>query len=241
MEIEVDGCTVSESRSERLLGIIMNNTLTWEHHLYGDKENKGLIEKLSYRASLVSKLSHVMPTNRLKTMAEGLFFSVLNYGIEVYANTWTTATLDEQNRNSMAFNKEDNRKLQILVNKVLRYLTNMDYEASTKLLHEKSDQLSVHQRCAYFSLVSMHKVLKRDQPAYHRSRFVQHTNYRIETRNRSSFGVHYKLSLSRCSYFYRSSRLYNLLPDDLVIIDKLELFKKRVKNWVKMNISLSPT
>ena len=74
LETLVDGCNVEESRRDRLLGIIMNNDLTWEHHLYGEKENRGLLAKLAYRASLISKLSLVLPRNRLKTMAEGLFF-----------------------------------------------------------------------------------------------------------------------------------------------------------------------
>ena len=148
------------------------NTLTWEHHLYGNDEHKGLLDKLSYRASLIFRLSRVMPNHRLRVMAEGLFFSVLNYGIEIYANTWLSATLDEQIRNSMAFSKEDNRKLQILVNKVLRVLTASNYETSTKQLHSKSHQLSVHQRCAFFSLVSVKKYLVCQQPRYHFSKFA---------------------------------------------------------------------
>ena len=119
LEIVVDGCRVVESDSERLLGVVMSNTLTWEAHLYGNNENRGLIDKLSHRVSLISKLSHVMPKDRLKMMAEGIFFSVLNYGIEVYGNVWGVFTLDEQARTSTAFTREDNRKLQILVNKVL--------------------------------------------------------------------------------------------------------------------------
>ena len=72
IEIVVDGCRVTESSSERLLGMIMNNNLTWESHLYGNKDTKGLINKLSYRVSLIQKLSRVMPKSRLKMMAEGI-------------------------------------------------------------------------------------------------------------------------------------------------------------------------
>ena len=57
VEIIVDGCRVVESRSEKLLGIVMNNTMTWESHLYGNDIDKGLISKLSHRASLIMKLS----------------------------------------------------------------------------------------------------------------------------------------------------------------------------------------
>ena len=55
-------------------GVIVNNCMTWEHHLYGNTEHKGLIPKLSNRAKLIWKLSIMMPQKRLKMIAEGIFF-----------------------------------------------------------------------------------------------------------------------------------------------------------------------
>ena len=241
IEINVDGCRVIETASEKLLGVMMNNTMTWAAHLYGNNESKGLIHKLSQRASLVTKLAKVMPRNKLKVMAEGIFFSVLNYGIEVYGNVWGNFTLDVHQRSSTALTKEDNAKLQILVNKVLRSITGSDFETSVLELHEKSQQLSVQQRCAYFSIISIHKVLNREQPSYHLSRFLssQKEQY-ISTRSRETPRIDYKLSISRCSFFYRSSVLYSCLPTDLVKVETLEIFKRRLKEWVRRNISIAP-
>ena len=73
----VAGHEVTESTSERLLGIIINNTMTWEHHLYGDSENKGLLSKLSQRSGIIRKLSFIMPKDKLCIFAEGLFSSEL--------------------------------------------------------------------------------------------------------------------------------------------------------------------
>ena len=110
---------VVESQSERLLGLMINNTMTWENHLHGNHENKGLISKLSQRANYIWKLSKIMPRERLNIIAEGIFFSLLNYCIDVYGNVWGLATYDDQNRNSPALRKEDVIKLQVLMNKVL--------------------------------------------------------------------------------------------------------------------------
>ena len=236
VEIIVDGCRVVESRSEKLLGIVMNNTMTWESHLYGNDIDKGLISKLSHRASLIMKLSRVMPERRLKMIAEGIFFSVLNYGIEVYGNVWGTFTFDEQIRQSTAYTKEDNRRLQILVNKVLRCLTKLDNETSTVELHLRSNQMSVQQRCAFFSILTVYKILRKREPSFHLSRFSSRNDHHIRTRNQGLLRIDYKLSLSRCSYFYRSCRLYNLLPPDLVNIDKLTIFKRKLKEWVQCNV-----
>ena len=115
LKIDVAGHEVTESTSERLLGVIINNTMTWEHHLYGNEENKGLLSKLSQRSGIIRKLSFIMPKDKLSIFAEGLFFSLLNYCIEVYGNVWGVQTYDEHLRQSTAFRKEDNMKLQVLV------------------------------------------------------------------------------------------------------------------------------
>ena len=103
--------------------MIVNNTMTWKDHLYGNSDHKGLIPKLSQRAGIIRKLSFVMPRDRLNIVAEGIFFSLLNYCVEVYGNVWGLPTYDDHTRQSTAFRKEDHMKLQILVNKVLRSLT----------------------------------------------------------------------------------------------------------------------
>ena len=224
--INVDGHLVEESESERLLGVLINNVMTWEHHLYGNDDHQGLIPKLSKRAKIIWKLSLVMPKKRLKMIAEGIFFSLLNYCIEVFGNVWGIASYDDQSRNSIAFTKEDNMKLQILVNKVLRSLTGMDRDTPVTELLKTSGQLSVHQRTALYTLTSVHKAFQHKKPAYSHSR--------LQPR------VEYKLSLSRGSFFYRGSRLYNQLPDSLTQSDNQTVFKKGAKQWVLRNISALP-
>ena len=86
-------------------------------HLHGNDEHKGLITKLSQRAGIIRKLSFVMPKERLIIFAEGLFFSLLNYCIEVYGNLWGLGGYDKTVRHSNAFRKEDNSKIQVLVKK----------------------------------------------------------------------------------------------------------------------------
>ena len=65
IKISVAGHEVVESTSERLLGLIINNTLTWEHHLFGNEEHKGLIAKFSQRSGIICKLSFIMPKDKL--------------------------------------------------------------------------------------------------------------------------------------------------------------------------------
>ena len=43
LAIVVDQDIIEETTSEKLLGVVVNNKLTWKEHLYGDNENEGLI------------------------------------------------------------------------------------------------------------------------------------------------------------------------------------------------------
>ena len=213
--------------------------MTWEHHLYGNDDHKGLIPKLSQRANMIRKLSFLMPWKKLQTISEGIFFSLLNYCIEVYGNVWGLSTHDDQPRNSTAFTKEDNMKLQIIVNKVLRSLTGLDHYTPVTKLCDASGKLSVHQRTALYTISSVHKALQLHKPVYSYSWFkpdTQESKLRNQNRNR----VDYNLSISRGSYFYRGSRLYGQLPESLVQTSNLMAFKKGAKEWIKKNIPVLP-
>jgi hypothetical protein len=175
-------------------------------------------------------------------MAEGIFFSLLNYCLEVLSNVWGLDTYDETSRHSTAFRKVDNQKLQILVNKVLRALTGLDRDTPTSVLSSRSGHLSVHQRTALFTIMSVHKVLKNQVPVYSHSR-LRHTEDqdqpgRLQTNCRR---VEFKLSITRGSFYYRGSQLYNQLPVSLSRTSSTTVFKKNAKQWIKENIPLLPS
>ena len=245
LEIEVDGYKVKETESERLLGLIVNNTMTWKDHLYGNKENRGLIPKLSQRASIIHKLSYIMPKDKLNTMAEGIFFSLLNYCVDIYGNVWGLPSYDDKVRKSTAFRKEDNAKLQVLVNKVLRSVTGMDRDTPISVLATTSGKLSVQQRTALFTINSVHRSLTSQEPAYSYSVFKNQRNpvENPEDNPRHQTNckvVNCKLSISRGGYYYRGSRLYNQLPTSLIQTSNQSIFKKTAKQWVLDNIPFLP-
>ena len=245
LEIEVDGYKVKETESERLLGLIINNTMTWKDHLYGNKENRGLIPKLSQRASIIHKLSYIMPKDKLNTMAEGIFFSLLNYCVDIYGNVWGLPSYDDIVRKSTAFRKEDNAKLQVLVNKVLRSVTGMDRDTPISVLATTSGKLSVQQRTALFTINSVHRSLTSQEPAYSYSVFKNERNPADNPEDNPRHQtnckvVNCKLSISRGGYYYRGSRLYNQLPTSLIQTSNQSTFKKTAKQWVLDNIPFLP-
>ena len=98
MKISVDGEEVVESSSEKLLGVVLNNHLTWKYHLYGDKDNKGLISQLSQRLGMLNRLSRYMSKEKLKYFSNGIFYSKLNYCLPVFGNIFGLDNYKQENR-----------------------------------------------------------------------------------------------------------------------------------------------
>ena len=238
--ITVAGHEVTDSSSEKLLGMIINDKLTWTNHLYGNDQHEGLVTKLSKRAGIISKLSYMMPKDRLKTMAEGIFFSLLTYGIQVYGGVWGLDTLNFTESRTRSFTKEDNYNIQVIMNKVLRSLTGLPRETPIRLLLEKSGYLSVQQLAAYHTLVTTFKVLLNKEPVYIFNNLSQNTNNFEITRAPNAFHPRYKLSTTRQGFMYQAQKLYNLLPASISRSENPIIFKNAVKPWIKLNIPVMP-
>ena len=103
----------------------------------------------------------MMPKQKLKMISEGIFFSLLNYCIEVYGNVWGLYPMMTRSGTALL----TPRKLQILVNKVLRSLTVRDRDTPVTVLHDQSGQLPVHQG-AIHTLTTVHKAVNQKLTPY---------------------------------------------------------------------------
>ena len=237
--IDVAGHKVEESQSERLLGLIVNNTMTWHNHLHGNDEHKGLIPKLCQRAGLVRKLSGVMPADRLRIVANGVFFSLLSYGLQIYGAVSGLLEYSETQGRHQAMTREDSHRIQVVMNVVLRALTRLCKDTPVRQLLDVSGFLSFHQMCAYTTICSSHKIMisKEPKPLYN---IILATRQELDRPRRGAGGssLPYKLSISRDSYLYQASRLYSRIPESLSATETIPEFKKKIRVWVKQNIPL---
>ena len=232
LKVNICGEEKKETTSEKLLGVIVNNTATFKHHLYGDEENQGLLKQLSSRVGILRKLKKYLPPARLKLIMDGIFNSKMVYGITVWGRVWQipgSLDVDLNNRTSPSITKEDVRKLQVLQNKCLRMITNSDYKTPTSVLLSKTNSLSVHQKMAHLTLSQVFSIYKTKQPAYHHARLFGNPQ-RVE----------FKLSLARSHFFYQSSRLWAALPEHIKLSNNKHTFKKHCKTWIKNNIMQKP-
>ena len=241
MRIEVDGKEVVDSASEKLLGIVINNELTWRNHLYGDEENEGLVTQLAKRIGILQKLSRRMSRKRLKLFASGIFYSKLSYCLPVFGNVFGLEQYKEENNRYTSYTMADNHNLQVLQNKLNRLLTGSPYNTPTIELLEQTGSMSIQQMIAFQTIIMSFKVIKFRKPGYLSKNF-QERKTQQNIRGISSGLIQPKLSLSisKEGFVNRGITLMNKLDDSLRSEQNLENFKTGLQKWVKNNISAKP-
>ena len=248
--INVDGKLVKETQSEKLLGVIMNNKLTWNEHLYGEswrtegEKSKGLIPQLSQRLGLLKKLSWVASKRKLKILAQGLFYSKLSYCLPLFLNTWGLDNYRDGETRATSCTKEDIRKMQVLQNQVARLQVNRrelqgKVNMSTVELLNLSGDLSVHQLGALSTIKMTKKIMMTQKPTY----LAQRLQTPLDRGTRSGETLAQektRLGLAREGFVYRGTKLYNLLPHSMKQESIMISFKRQAKIWVKENIPVKP-
>ena len=251
LSISVDGKRVTETRSEKLLGVIINNQMTWREHLYGEdwrteKNSPGLISQLSQRLGILRKLSKHSSKQKLKVLASGLFYSKLSYCLPLFTNTWGLDNYKNEKARFTSYTKADNRRLQVLQNQVCRLLLPLDRQTlyykqnlPTNELLEKCGSLSIHQLGAQRTLVMVKKVQLSQKPCY----IAEKLGIRQLSSTRLGSTIPplcTDLTIRKSGFLYRGAKLFNQLPADLKAAQKITQFKKGVKTWVKQNIPVKP-
>ena len=241
LTISVDGKEIVETSSEKLLGLVINNTLTWKNHMYGDKDNIGLVPQLGKRLGMLSKLSRYMSKEKLGYFSSGIFYSKLSYCLPVFGNIFGLDTYKEENRRYFSFTVKDNNNLQVLQNKLNRMLLSADYNTPTVDLLEQTGSLSIHQMVAYQTAVATHKIVQSGKSSYiARKMKVRQMNSNTRHGDYSVVIPKYKYNIGREGFIYRGAAIYNKLSNTLRKETKIEKFKSGVRGWVKSNISIKP-
>ena len=70
--IVVDEDIIEELKSHKLLGVIVNNKLTWKEHLHVDNENEGLTTQLKKRVGFLKSSSKFMCKKRMAMLSFAL-------------------------------------------------------------------------------------------------------------------------------------------------------------------------
>ena len=238
--IMVDGNEITESTSEKLLGVTVNNMMTWKEHLYGDAENMGLVGQLKQRVGTLKRLSKYTSRKSLKMLANGIFYSKLEYCLPVFGNNSGIDRYGESSK-MRGMTAADCNKLQVIQNSVNRILTGARFGTRTEDLLMETNTMSVHQLIAFSTIFMVFKVLKSGKPAYlaRKLEITREAGMAVRGWDGPTVKVpNYYLDISRAGFIYRGAKLFNKLPRTLREEKRTEVFKAELKFWVRRNVSI---
>jgi hypothetical protein len=149
VEIQIDNSKVTQEKSAKLLGIMVEDNLKWNNQIRG---KGGVIPALNTRLYLIKRMKNKINVDRLRKVANSIWSSKLRYGLQLYAKVRMNLQ-DQLNPNI--------EKLQVAQNKLARVLENVNLsdKMPTKTLLANQKMLSVNQTAAQIKLSEVWKAI----------------------------------------------------------------------------------
>ena len=142
--INIGDKKIKESPNEKLLGMWVESNLGWSTHL------AQLERKLKHRLFNLRRLSEQIPLTQLKTIADGIFMSILRYGLPIYC----PLRMKEEDPHHSSIDK-----IKVVFNDCLRLLTNnkRNDRVIIKDMLRELGWISINQLCAETRLLEAWK------------------------------------------------------------------------------------
>ena len=138
VKVNVKGKVIEETYSEKILGIIVSNDLSWRHQFFGepekakDERTEGLLTTLSKRLGIFRGVARYARGVTLRTLANGLFYSKLSFSTPLISEVWIKEAYKDGSDSRRCTTKEQYRKLQVLQNKLERVIFSIENGVSEK-------------------------------------------------------------------------------------------------------------
>ena len=244
IEIELDRNILTPTLSERYLGVYLSSNMSWQHHIYGEnwriKDNHpGLINILNSRIGLLRKISKHASREKLLIMVDGIILSKLRYNLGLIGNIWIRNPYKEKEDRKRTFTKKDNHNLQVVMNKALKLAVGKKKNNyPTAELLEETNKLSIHQEVTYQIGVNAVRINKINRPVS-LSNLIKQKEGR-NTRKKTFEKKVTRLEITRESFSNKAIEVLNLIPKELLAIEKTERFKREFRKWILKEVPIKP-
>ena len=217
--------TISQKDQEKLLGLQINSGLNWKAHI------QYLCSTLKQRLGMLKRIKQRMPKEKLQLVADAIFNSKIRYGIAVYYRPRVT-----QEDESCTIQEP----LQVLQNDMIRELFGHRRKDRMNMqrLRDELKMLSVNQLACYHILLETFNILKKNSSPQieEKIRPQEISNYHMRSFKRGDLNIIAKPKKNCLGFTYYSSKVWNMLPEEVRKTDNPGSFKSKIKAWITANI-----
>ena len=213
--IEINGQPIAQVSETKLLGVILDSTLSFQPHV------NQLCKKISRKLGLLKYLKSFIPTKYVNMLYNAIVKPNFDYCDIVWGNC----------------SKSTFEKVFRIQKRASRILTGAPYCAHSEPLFKQLRWNSLMRNIEFHKCVLIFKALNNLTPAYIRDKLV-YTSEVASRSTRSTSKCHLyipkpKITAYRHSFSYSGPHLWNLLPENVRLAPSLATFKSRY--WKHVN------
>ena len=214
LQISVSGTLYSQSKSIKLLGLIINRNLDFTNYIYGDNNHKGLQAILSQRINMIKEVKNCSQQTIL-ALVNGIVMGKLLYCIQVYGGLLQGQT----------------KQMQKIVNRAARLASGLNRGTPTPILMKRCNWLTFTNMVAYHSLSMLFQIRLTGSPAY-LAQQISKPRSRV-----SDLIPDYdanQLLILKNTFLPRTAKLWNILSLEIRSSMSVKEFKKKLWKHLEM-------
>lgn len=207
-DIIVNDSKIQHTSNEKLLGVQIDHTLSWDHHI------DSILKKCN---SLLYLLCRIKKYLNLQNRV-------------LYFNAYILPHLDFCSAVWGSSNQESLNKLLLFQKRAARIILDLPYDTPSDDLFRQLKWMKIHERIIYQKAIQMYKCMNNMCPDYLTSSFkltnsVHNLNLR-STENNMLYIPKPRTELYRKSFAYSGSKIWNSLPNNVKKSKTLNEFKQ---------------
>lgn len=216
LTISIDGIKIHSVTKTKFLGVIINDTLTWNDHI------TMITSKIAKNIGIISRIRFLVPQAVLLSLCHTLVDPYLQYCNLIWAVHRTSVL----------------HKLYLCQKKLLRIVTYSDRCSHSRPLFKKLDMLPVFSindlQVGCFMYSAVNKLL----PESFNTMFTPNSTYHSHnTRKRNAIHQQqYRLNISKFSIRIHGPIMWNSLPPEVQCLPNLNFFKKKLRQALIANL-----
>ena len=209
ISINIDGEYITCDKSVKLLGIKIDNELTFKEHI------SNICKKVSLKLHALARVSKFINEDKLRLILKAFIESQFSYCSLIW----------------MFHNRTLNNKINKLHERALRLVYKDDASTFRELL-DKDNSFTIHERNLQKLAIEMFKAKNKLSPDFMQTIFPREENIYNLRKNRD-----FKVENVRTTYFgtetlkYRGPKVWDLVPEHIKSSNDLVEFKRKIKVW----------
>lgn len=214
IDIYLDNELIQTVQSQKLLGVIIDQNLSW------DKQIDAVCLNVTRRITLLKMLSKYIDTANMTTYYNSYILPILDYGCMIWGRC----------------SKGNLLRLVKLQKRAARIILNSDLMTPSETMFKRLKWLSFPKRVEYHTCIMTFKALNGLAPEYIKEIFIQTSD--VHTRNlRSVFNEELRIPKSRSNFYENSfavtaAKHWNKLPTDIRNVKTINQFKVTLKSYL---------